>query len=126
MRDEDIARSAHGTRYVERLFTQEEQDYVDSHPYTAQRFLAGRFSAREAIVKLLNLDDAAAPWTDIVLVGIRPVSVSLNGAVSAKALSLGIGEILLSIDYGRSTVIAVAAADARKELVADESARQVT
>ena len=121
MRDEDIARSAHGTRYVKRLFTQEEQDYVDSHPNTAQRFLAGRFSGREAVVKLLNLDDAAAPWIDIVLEGIRPVCVSLKGAASAKALSLGIGEVLLTIDYGRSIVIAVAAADAREGLVADES-----
>jgi holo-[acyl-carrier protein] synthase len=122
--DEDVARIAHGKGYVERLFTEEERDYVDSYPKVAQRFLAGRFAAREAVVKVLAIDDAAAPWTEIVIEGIRSARVSLSGAASAKATSLGIGEILLSVHYGRSSVIAVAVADARTEVTAEDSTRR--
>ncbi len=60
----------HGKRFLERLFTEEERNYCLKHKDPAPCF-AGRFAAKEAIVKALECGfGAEAHWQDIsILVG---------------------------------------------------------
>jgi len=56
---------AHGERFLSRLFTQKEQDYCLKHKDAVPHF-AGRFSAKEAIVKALGTGFGKdASWLDI-------------------------------------------------------------
>lgn len=45
--------SKHGTRFLDRLFTDEEQKYCQGYADAVPRF-AGRFAAKEAVVKALG------------------------------------------------------------------------
>ncbi len=45
--------SKHGTRFLDRLFTEEEQRYCQGYADAIPRF-AGRFAAKEAVVKALG------------------------------------------------------------------------
>jgi len=106
------ARERHGARYDVRLFTEEELSRASAHPLTADRYFAGRFAGREAVLKLLALADAPAPWAEIAIRGDRPLGVELTGSAQAAAHRWGITVIRLSIHYGRSRATAVAVADA--------------
>lgn len=56
---------AHGLRFIERIFTKEEQDYCLKYKDPVPHF-AGRFSAKEAIVKALGTGFGEhASWQDI-------------------------------------------------------------
>lgn len=56
---------SHGIRLINRLFTQNEQDYCFKHADPTPHF-AGRFSAKEAIVKALGSGfGELASWLDI-------------------------------------------------------------
>ncbi len=57
--------SEHGNRFLERIFTEKEREYCLKHKDPAPCF-AGRFSAKEAIVKALGCGfGAEAHWQDI-------------------------------------------------------------
>lgn len=59
----------HGKRFLERVFTQEEREYAFSHSDPIP-YLAVRFAAKEAAIKALNLQRAAAlSWKDIEIGG---------------------------------------------------------
>ncbi len=58
----------HGDRFLSRLFTEEERFYCLKHADPAPRF-AGRFSAKEAIVKALGCGmGSEINWQDISIV----------------------------------------------------------
>lgn len=44
----------HGRRFLDRLFTEKEQEYCEQHRDTSQRFTA-RFAAKEAVAKALGV-----------------------------------------------------------------------
>ena len=55
----------HGSRFLDRLFTQNEQEYCNRHR-DAVRHYAGRFAAKEAIVKCFGKGvSAEIAWLDI-------------------------------------------------------------
>ena len=43
----------HGSRFVDRVFTKPEQDYAGSNKNEVEK-LAGRFAAKEAVLKLMG------------------------------------------------------------------------
>jgi holo-[acyl-carrier protein] synthase len=102
----------HGDRFLERIFTEAEQAYADGHRNRIEK-LAGRFAAKEAILKLLGTGwRGKIAWTDIEInndeLG-RPV-VKLTGEVGAIATRLGVGQISVSITHTANFAIASAVA----------------
>lgn len=102
-----------GPRYVRRLFSKEEEDYAETHPNTAARFLAERFAAREAILKLLETDDAVGRWRDVNISSANtstPVVALVRDSMILARLR-GISAIRLCVDSAGDVAIAVAVAD---------------
>lgn len=55
----------YGQRFLDKMFTAKEQDYCLQHTTSATHF-AGRFAAKEAVVKALGTGfGASASWLDI-------------------------------------------------------------
>ena len=102
----------HGERFLDRVFTAAEQGYARGKKNGTEK-LAGRFAAKEAILKLLGTGwRGKIAWTDIEVVNNaagQPV-VSLTGEVASIAGELGVGEISLSITHTSNFAIASAVA----------------
>lgn len=101
-----------GTKYLERVYDDGEREYAQSHPRLASLYLAGRFAAREAVLKLLEAPDVLSSWKDIRLGGVGPSpDVLLSGEALNIAKSRGISTIFLGVASGRDAVTVVAVAD---------------
>jgi holo-[acyl-carrier protein] synthase len=102
----------HGDRFVNRVFTPTEQAYARSNRNTIEKY-AGRFAAKEAVLKLLGTGwRGKIAWTDIEVINDdagRP-EVTLSGEVKAIADRMGIGQISLSITHTANFAIASAVA----------------
>ena len=102
----------HGKRFVNRIFTAAEQKYAESNKNGTEK-LAGRFAAKEAILKLIGTGwRGKIAWTDIEVIN-NPVGqpeVTLTGEVKKIASKLGIEHISLSITHTANFAIASAVA----------------
>ncbi|WIE73734.1 holo-ACP synthase [Curtobacterium sp. MCJR17_020] len=101
--------SAHGERYLDRLFTVRERTDAGDDPER----LAARFAGKEAVVKLLRpAPDQAIPLRDvgIVLDEHGAPTVELTGAAAALAESVGCGPIAVSLAHERGLAVATAVA----------------
>lgn len=103
----------HGQRVVDRLLTPAEWAYVQSHKDFIPR-LAGRFAAKEAILKVLGTGwRGGIAWTDMEILNDRAGSphLTLSGECARIAEQLGITQILISIthtqNYGAATATGV-------------------
>ncbi len=109
--------SRHGSRFLDRVFTATEQSYADANRNGMEK-LAGRFAAKEAVLKLLGTGwRGKIAWTDIEVVNSetgRPV-VNLSGEVKKIADGLGIGQISVSITHTANFAIASAVALAKSD-----------
>ena len=91
----------HGVRFLDRILTPAEQErakqYKDPIP-----FIAGRFAAKEAILKMIGTGwRGGIAWTDMEVLPDtlgRPV-VTLSDETARLAAQLGIQRILLSITH---------------------------
>lgn len=102
----------HGGRFVNRVFTQREQAYAHANKNTIEKF-AGRFAAKEAILKLLGTGwRGKIAWTDIEVVNnsAGQPDVTLRGEVKAIADKLGIEHVSVSITHTANFAIASAVA----------------
>ncbi len=102
----------HGARAMERIFTAREQADAQGLRNRLER-LAGRFAAKEAVMKLVGSGwrDGVA-WTDVEVVNDpagRPV-VNLTGRLKELAEKQGIEQITLSITHTDRFAIASAVA----------------
>jgi len=102
----------HGKRFIKRVFTAAERAYADSNRNGTEK-LAGRFAAKEAVLKLLGTGwRGKIAWTDIEIVNSptgRPI-VNLSGEVEKIASQLGIKHISISITHTANFAIASAVA----------------
>jgi len=102
----------HGSHFLDRIFTQTEQQQASIMKNRIER-LAGRFAAKEAILKLLGTGwRGKIAWTDIEVLNNelgRP-QVTLNGEVKKIATKLGVEDVSLSITHTANFVIASAVA----------------
>jgi len=98
----------HTKRFIERVYTSDERARIarlkDPAPY-----LAGRWAVKEAVLKALGTGlSGGITWKDINVV--REPSgaprVLLGGVARARALSIGIGRILVSITHSRDLAAA--------------------
>jgi holo-[acyl-carrier protein] synthase len=102
----------HGERFLNKVFTAAEQAYAEANKNGTEK-LAGRFAAKEAILKLMGTGwrDKIA-WTDIEIVN-NPAGqpeVILCGEVKKIADKLGIKHINISITHTANFAIASAVA----------------
>ena len=94
----------HGELFVQRVYTPKEIEYCRGRRMAMQHF-AGRWAAKEAILKALGTGwRQGISWRDIeVINGIagRPV-VTLMGGTQDVAEKMGIGGVLISISHCRT------------------------
>ena len=112
--EEMVAR--HGERFVQRIFTAAEQAYAESNKNKIEK-LAGRFAAKEAILKLMGTGwRGKIAWTDIEIINNSSgqPEVTLGGEVEKIADKLGIKHISVSITHTANFAIASAVALAKK------------
>ncbi len=105
---DSIAR--HGDRFLQRVFTEAEQAYCCGRKREVEH-LAGRFAAKEAVLKVLGTGwKAGISWTDIEVRN-EPSGkprVRLTGRCQQIADELKLGEILISISHIGTHAIASA------------------
>lgn len=102
----------HEERFINRVFTAAEQAYADSNKNRIEKY-AGRFAAKEAILKLIGTGwRGKIAWTDIEVIN-NPSGqpqVSLYGEVKKIAENLAITQISISITHTANFAIASAVA----------------
>lgn len=112
----------HGERFLTRIFTDAEQSYANSNKNGIEK-LAGRFAAKEAILKLMGTGwRGKIAWTDIEVIN-NPMGqpeVTLTGEVAKIAANLGISHISISITHTANFAIASAVALTSKNTITDE------
>ena len=107
----------HGERFVNRVFTAAERAYAGANKNEIEK-LAGRFAAKEAILKLMGTGwRGKITWTDIEIINnaAGQPEVTLSGEVRKIADSLGIEHISVSITHTANFAIASAVALAAQE-----------
>ncbi|MEY2613207.1 MAG: Holo-[acyl-carrier-protein] synthase [Planctomycetota bacterium] len=100
----------HGETFIQRVFTAEEIDYCSRHR-TADQHYAGRWAAKEAVLKVLGTGWAKGiQWTDVEVV--RDVSgapsIRLRNRAAEIAKERGIREVLISISHCKAFATAFA------------------
>lgn len=107
----------HGERFLKRVFTATEQAYAEANKNRTDK-LAGRFAAKEAILKLMGTGwRGKIAWTDIEIAN-NPSGqpeVTLSGEVKKLAERLGIEHISVSITHTANFAIASAVALSEKK-----------
>ena len=107
----------HGERFLKRVFTATEQVYAEANKNGTDK-LAGRFAAKEAILKLMGTGwRGKIAWTDIEIAN-NPSGqpeVTLSGEVKKLAERLGIKHISVSITHTANFAIASAVALSEKK-----------
>jgi holo-[acyl-carrier protein] synthase len=100
-----------GDRYLARVFTPAERDYC-AGPSLAEK-LAGRFAAKEAVLKALQVPgDIAIPWPTIEVLpdAVGAPVVRLSGNAAAFAAAQGVSSVQLSISHDDGFAFAFAIA----------------
>lgn len=100
----------HGERFLARVFTPAEREYCMASRTPAIR-LAGRFAAKEAILKALGTGwRGGLAWTDMEILpdGYGKPHVMLTGGCAAQAAGMGIARVLISISHTETHAIASA------------------
>ena len=106
----------HGERFIERVFTAAEQAYAEANKNGIEK-LAGRFAAKEAVLKLMGTGwRGKIAWTDVEVINNSSgqPEVTLGGEVEKIADKLGIKHISVSITHTANFAIASAVALAKK------------
>ena len=106
----------HGELFLTRVFTANEIGYCSSRR-TATQHYAGRWAAKEAVMKALGTGwSRGIGWREIEIrldPSGRP-SVALGGGAREACERLGIGDILVTISHCRTHATAYALAMARE------------
>jgi holo-[acyl-carrier protein] synthase len=101
-----------GEAFLGRVFTDRERMYAGTAAMSTQR-LAGRFAAKEAVMKALGLGWSQMAWREIEIANDpsgKP-SVQLSGRAAEVARHLGVDAWSVSIAHTRELAIAQALAE---------------
>jgi holo-[acyl-carrier protein] synthase len=92
----------HGQRFLDRCFTKDEQQYCARSPKRYYEHLAGRFAAKEAVLKVLGTGwRGGIQWTDVEILK-EPSGqpkIQLTGECARIAEQLGIIRWHVSISH---------------------------
>ena len=97
--------------FLNRIFTRQEQQLLAGRRYVEQH-LAGRFAAKEAVLKLLGLGIGRLSWKEVEILALasgEPV-VLLHKRAAARAAALAITSIAVSLSHSRNYAVAQAVA----------------
>jgi holo-[acyl-carrier protein] synthase len=94
----------------ERVFTAEERAYCDSRARPAESY-AGRFAAREAVIKALG-GYRGKRWQDISVTRAPSgaPAIRLDGNAKVRADALGVDRVLVTFTHERTNAVAFAIA----------------
>jgi holo-[acyl-carrier protein] synthase len=102
-----------GERYTQRLFTPHEIESSAGDPSTRASSLAGRFAAKEAVLKVLDIEDKVLLMRSIEIW--RPEehrpTVRLNGLAAELARRQGIDQFSLSLSHSGGVAAAAVVAE---------------
>ena len=101
---------AHGSRYLDRVYTPEEQRAAGCPADDAAvvRALTATYAAKEAALKALG--GPALPWTEIrvTLPGSgRTGRIDLGGAAARHAEWIGVSALMVSVSTSRTAAVAI-------------------
>ena len=102
-----------GERFLRRVYTAYEVDLAPHHEGKFT-FFAGRFAAKEAVLKVLGTGwSGGIAFTDVEIRRIPggAPEVRLSGLAASRAAELGIERVLVSITHTRRDAQAIAFAD---------------
>lgn len=105
--------SAHGARYLERVYGAGEIADCQLAGGVDPERLAARFAAKEAVIKVLRAGEEGIPWRAIE-VRRDPagwIDLRLSGAAAELAAATGLGELAVSISHERGFAAAVVVAE---------------
>jgi len=93
-----------------RVFTAEEISYCDGKARPAESY-AGRFAAREAVIKALG-GYRARRWQDINVTrnAAGAPAIALSGNAKRRADTLGVSRVLITFTHERTSAVAFAVA----------------
>lgn len=100
----------HGAHFLERVFTPAEREYAESSRRRDEH-LAGRFAAKEAVLKALGTGwSAGIAWTDVEVTrgDAGEPGIRLAGKAKEIADRLGIGRWVLSLSHTEQYAVASA------------------
>lgn len=98
-----------GRRFLDRIYTMEELNYCKGRIPN----LAGRFAAKEAVMKALGTGIVGVGWKEIEVVMLKGEApfLKLHGRALNKAKSLGVRQLAISLshskDYAVATVVGI-------------------
>lgn len=107
-----ITKACANERFIKRIYTLAEREYclARKNPYPC---LAGRFAAKEAVLKSLGTGLAGCRFIDVEIlpngIGGEP-TVTLYGGAKQAAIARGIGNIMVSLSHDQTKAIAFAVA----------------
>lgn len=96
-------------RFLERCFTQHEQEYALRFAKPARR-LAARFAGKEAVMKSMGTGWRRIRWTDIEITGGGKPTVRMSGNAARRAEMLGVTEVHITITHTDTTALVMAVA----------------
>lgn len=100
----------HGEHFLDRVFTPAEREYAQSSKRRDEH-LAGRFAAKEAVLKALGTGwSQGIAWTDVEVTR-SPAGepgIQLSGKARDIAHALGIGRWVLSLSHTENYAVASA------------------
>jgi holo-[acyl-carrier protein] synthase len=96
-------------RFAERCFTDREREYAFRFA-NPERRLAARFAGKEAVMKSMGTGWRRVHWRDIDISGGGKPTVRLHGTAAARALSLGVTEVLITITHTDTAALVMAVA----------------
>ncbi len=102
-----------GQPFIDRLFTEREQLYCDARKERMLHY-AGRFAAKEAVMKVLGTGwGEGVNWVDVEVVreGDGAPRIELHGAAASIAEGLGITRVHLTITHDAGLAMAFAVAE---------------
>ncbi|MEI7459887.1 MAG: holo-ACP synthase [Pirellula sp.] len=100
----------HGEVFLQRVFTQKEIQYCSSRKAANQHY-AGRWAAKEAVLKVLGTGWAKGIlWTDVEVVNqvSGAPTLVMTGKAAEIARELGIREVMITISHCRAYATAFA------------------
>ena len=107
----------HGELFLTRVYTPHEIEYCSARKAATQHY-AGRFAAKEAVLKALGTGwTRGVQWRDIEVrneLGGQP-KIALSGGAREMCEKLGISEMLISISHCRTHATAYALAVGREK-----------
>ena len=99
-----------GDKFLDKIYTQKEINYCESKGPNKYQHYAGRFAAKEAVMKLLGTGIRGVGWKEIEIHRKRGFKPTINLYSRAKNIAndKGIKNIEISITHSKTMALAVA------------------